>query len=72
MSFPTKRTKRNNTRVDKPLFPDRASCDTLEQYDAQVKAYWKTISLYRDLASELHRKIMYGKEAKAQPKKTGH
>jgi hypothetical protein len=40
--------------------PDRAAFDTVDEYDANVKKYWKAIGRYRDLASELHGDIMKG------------
>jgi len=39
-------------------FPDRTAYRTVAEYNANVKAYWKTIDMYRDLATEFHREIM--------------
>jgi hypothetical protein len=41
-------------------FPDRAAFDTVAEYDATVKKYWKAMDRYRDLASKLHEQLLKG------------
>ena len=53
-------------------FPDRAAFDTVAEYDATVKKYWKAINRYRDLASELHKQLLKGRNSRPGQNKEEH
>lgn len=53
-------------------FPDRAAFDTEAEYDATVKAYWKAMDRYRNLASELHKQLLKGRNRRPGQDKEKH
>ena len=60
MPVPTDDSKKGEFVEDTLQRPHREAFDTVEEYLAGVRQYWKTISRYQDRALALHRDIMAG------------
>ncbi|MBW2109355.1 MAG: hypothetical protein JRI36_11930 [Deltaproteobacteria bacterium] len=50
----------NAGNTEKPRFADTVPGAGVADEDTRVRAYWKTIDKYRQLAEELHRDLMAG------------